>query len=398
MTLCDKVPESTVSSMPTPFYLFDEGIVHNRAKHLRGLMPAGTGLCYAMKANAFIVEQAARDTDRIEACSTGEVRVCQEVGVPDSKIVVSGVSKDADFIYELVSDHPQICRYTAESIRQFDLIERAAAEAGRRVPMLLRLTSGNQFGMSRGDLEELAARCAGNPHIELCGVQYFSGTQKTSLSRLERELAKLDRLVARLNEAGVEVRELEFGPGLPALYFEDADEADAKEDELASGLSELLGSLAFGGDVVLELGRAMAADCGMYATRVVDLKSNKTGGYAIVDGGKHQLVYYGNAMAMSQPPCRVVPARDGGEVRAWNICGSLCTSTDILVKQLEVADLAVGDAIVFERAGAYCMTEGISLFLSRDLPRVYLRGCDGTVRLARDRFETHPLNTPAVRR
>ena len=76
-----------------------------------------------------------------------------------------------------------------------------------------------------------------------------------------------------------------------------------------------------------------------------------------------------------------------------NLCGSLCSMNDIIAKQVELPAISVGDVLCFENTGAYCMTEGISLFLSRDIPAVYLIGEDGRISCARKPFETYVLNT-----
>ena len=83
-----------------------------------------------------------------------------------------------------------------------------------------------------------------------------------------------------------------------------------------------------------------------------------------------------------------------GETMDWNLFGSLCTVNDILVKQMPVRNLTVGDVIVFENTGAYSTTEGIALFLSRDLPKILLRKEDGEIHVLRDSIDTDPLNTP----
>ena len=146
--------------------------------------------------------------------------------------------------------------------------------------------------------------------------------------------------------------------------------------------------------LTFELGRSIAASCGTYMTSVVDAKVNKKQNYAIVDGGIHQLVYYGQSMAMKHPYCHVLPEKQEGETMDWNLFGSLCTVNDILVKQMPVRNLTVGDVIVFENTGAYSTTEGIALFLSRDLPKILLRKEDGEIHMLRDSIDTDPLNTP----
>ena len=393
------VVNKALELFPTPFYLFDEGEVHARIQHLREGLPPHVQLCYAMKANSFILRQAACDADRIEACSPGELRTCFALGIPDSKIVVSGVHKDEAFMKELVDEHPAIARFTVESVAQFNLLECCAQSAGRQIPLLLRLSSGNQFGMDAAILEGLVMRCKDNPAVEFCGIQYFSGTQKTSAKRIGRELAYLDTFIAEIERnCNVAVAELEYGAGLPVLYFDPEQEAAEQQDELMATVSSLLDGMSFSGELSIELGRSIAASCGTYATRIVDVKCNAGENYAIVDGGKHHITYYGNALAMKQPPCRTIPERTTGAHESWNMCGSLCTVNDILVKQMDLCDPRIGDVLVFERCGAYCMTEGISLFLSRDLPRIVLRDIAGNLELVRERFETYSLNTPASSR
>lgn len=205
--------------------------------------------------------------------------------------------------------------------------------------------------------------------------------------------------------------ELEIGPGLPVSYFEGDAFDEAAFIESFSGMLE---NMAFSGSITLELGRSLTASCGTYLTRVVDTKVNAGQRYAIVDGGIHQLVYYGQSMAMKQPPCYLLDADAAAgaatgttsagaaagasapddAVEPWNICGSLCTVNDILAKQLPLAGLDTGSILAFRFAGAYCMTEGISLFLSRDLPKVVVLKHDGEPVLVRDGLRTDIINTP----
>ena len=123
----------------------------------------------------------------------------------------------------------------------------------------------------------------------------------------------------------------------------------------------------------------------------VDKKTNKGQNYAIVDGGIHHSVYYGQTMAMKFPHLDIYPARNDENTEDWNLMGSLCTINDIIIKQYPVSNLQIGDAFIFKNTGAYCMTEGISLFLSRELPQVALLKNDN-LNLVRDAFKTYTLN------
>lgn len=103
-------------------------------------------------------------------------------------------------------------------------------------------------------------------------------------------------------------------------------------------------------------------------------------------------------MAMKQPYLSVCGKETEPCTESWNICGSLCSMNDIIAKQISLPDIEIGDIICFENTGAYCMTEGISLFLSRDIPSVYIKKEDGTYLCVRDSFETFNLNKPNYRK
>ena len=377
-------------SQNTPMYLFDIFKVQDRINYLREKLPTAK-ICYAVKANTFIAGRIADMADRLEICSSGEYYICEKLGIAPEKYVISGVKKEKDFIDQTVSSNEKVGCYTVESQLHFEMLFNAAKKTGRKLNLLLRLTSGNQFGMEESEIEQLISENKDSEFIKIIGIQYFSGTQKTSVKKLKRELEYVDGFLAKLQEdLGFVCEELEYGPGLPAMYFE---EDYFEEEAYLETFHELLGNLKFQGEVILELGRGLAACCGTYFTKVVDKKTNKKENYAITDGGMHQLVYYGQFMAMKHPKMSVFPKRDG-ETKEWNLCGSLCTANDLFVKKLPVANLEIGDIFAFENTGAYCQIEGISLFLSRDLPTIVLREPDGNYTKVRERFETFELNLP----
>lgn len=389
--------ENLAQRFGTPFYLFDEGELLRRISWLRERLPSKVKLVYAVKANPFLVPALASAVERFEACSPGEARICLESGASPSSLVVSGVYKDEPSTARLMDEAPGTGRFTAESLAQFELIRRLAKERGIRVSVLLRLTSGSQFGFDGEQVAQVAQQFARDEWVDIAGIQFFSGTQKTSLKRYARELGRLEDFLDHLRSTcGFEARELEYGAGLPVEYFAPQDEQ--ADGELVCELGRLIQDMRFQGDVAIELGRSIAASCGTYVTRIVDAKVNRGQRYAIADGGMHQIVYYGSSMAMKTPPCHVLRKGDAAEhadrSELWNVCGSLCTTNDVMVKQAPLGPLDVGDLLVFERAGAYCMTEGISLFLSRELPRVLAASATGEVRLLRDAVPTDAFNSP----
>ena len=272
MMIDDATLQNALDACPTPLYLFDQQVLNDRITRLRASLPSRIKLCYAMKANPFIVREASALADCVEACSPGEVLICANAGVPFEKIVLSGVWKDRRCLDDLFQADRIPHRFTIESSQQLkDLVELANAYR-RRVNVLFRLSSENQFGVDSATLKELIAGCKDDPFISIQGIQYYSGTQKTSLKKLDRELNKLHRIVAEVEAAcSVKLNEIEYGPGLPVEYFDENEErARSAQDEPVAELATLLDGFPFEGDIVLELGRSIAADCGAYLTSVVE--------------------------------------------------------------------------------------------------------------------------------
>lgn len=384
--------ERLLQENKTAFYVFDIAKLKARIAHLQAALPPEVVLCYAVKANTFITKELIDTIHRFEVCSPGEAEICCAVGVPSENMVISGVYKTPEVMEAMVADLDFSPIYTVESLEQYELFRRLAQQYDRTLPLLLRLTNGSQFGINKGDIEAIVAQREETPEVDLLGIQFFSGTQKTSLKKLKREVGKLDDLLTLLEEKhGFVAQELEYGPGFPVNYFQ-PDELD--EAELLAGFSELLHDMTHHPKITLELGRSIAASCGTYYTHIVDLKRNQEQNYALVDGGMHHLVYFGQHMAMKQPFFHVCGKEHLPATDQWNLCGSLCSMNDVMTKQSPLPDLALGDVLAFENAGAYCMTEGISLFLSRDIPAVYLLLENGTAVQVRKAFDTATLNQP----
>ena len=384
-----EIIENILNNFETPIYVFDIDKLKQRIKFLRENLTKRLELCYAIKANTFIVKEINDDVDRFEVCSPGEYSICEEANITPEKIVISGVYKTPSVIDYMITNNSKIGRYTVESIEQLNLLEELSKKHNVTLKVLLRLTSGNQFGINEEDIENIISKKDSYTNLYFEGIQYFSGTQKRTNKRLQKEIDYIDEFLLKLQEKYSYVAdELEFGTGFPVHYFQ-GEEFD--EVEFLKEFSNGIDNMKYKGKIVIELGRSIAASCGYYITKVVDKKTNKGQNYAILDGGIHHLVYYGQTMAMKFPHLEIYPARNAENTEYWNLMGSLCTINDIIIKQYPVKNLQIGDSFIFKNTGAYCMTEGISLFLSRELPQVALLKNE-KLELVRDTFKTFTLN------
>lgn len=382
--------QDIAASFATPAFIFDADEFGRRAKNVKSAI-GGASLCYSIKANPFLLACLPEEIDRVEVCSPGELAICRRVGVDPSTVVYSGVNKGSEDIAEAIEYGAELL--TAESLRQLGLINAAALAAGKRVRVALRLTSGNQFGMDSENLKRAVAEKGSYEGVDIVAIHYYSGTQKKKLAVVEKELAELEELADTLEERfGLFGISLEYGPGLPADYF--GDDPEGRDMAVLAEAGAMIAAVAARRSVTVEFGRFLASPCGTYLTAAADIKNNNGENFVICDGGINHLKYYGQTMAMQTPPITLL-GDHGEKTEDYTLCGSLCTTADILVRKVTLPALSVGDVLAFGRCGAYSVTEGIGLFLSRQLPRIVLHSERGGNRLLRDFYGTDILNSPA---
>ena len=374
----------------TPCFVFDEEALAQRMQEIRQIAGDSVHLCYSIKANPFLLPAMRRLTELLEVCSPGELTICEDLHVDPDAILFSGVNKTAADIAHAMD--AGVTRFTAESPLHIELLNDAAVARGRVYPVLLRLTAGSQFGMDESDLIDAIAHQERYPGLRFEGIHYFAGTQRKKLSEQRAELAMLGELFDRLKaDYGFTVAKLEYGPGLYFPYFTHEDTSDtlAPLRELAPDLAAMAQRV----HLTVEMGRFFVSACGTYLTTVVDTKVNCGHAYAIVDGGIHHVNYLGGNMGMRLPHIRQLPGLlHVDEVpKDYVLCGSLCTTADVLVRKLPLCALSRGDVLAFENIGAYAVTEGPALFLSRDLPRIVLHDAAGD-RLVRDTIHASSIN------
>lgn len=382
--------QDIAASFATPAFIFDADEFGRRAKNVKSAI-GGASLCYSIKANPFLLACLPKEIDRVEVCSPGELAICRRVGVDPSTVVYSGVNKGSEDIAEAIEYGAELL--TAESLRQLGLINAAALAAGKRVRVALRLTSGNQFGMDSENLKRAVAEKGSYEGVDIVAIHYYSGTQKKKLAVVEKELAELEELAEELEKRfGLSGISLEYGPGLPADYF--GDDPEGRDMAVLAEAGAMIAAVAARRSVTVEFGRFLASPCGTYLTAAADIKNNNGENVVICDGGINHLKYYGQTMAMQTPPITLL-GDHGEKTEDYTLCGSLCTTADILVRKATLPALSVGDVLAFGRCGAYSVTEGIGLFLSRQLPRIVLHSERGGNRLLRDFYGTDILNSPA---
>ena len=374
-----------------PAYIFNTDEFEARAALVKQYFGEKTGLCFSIKANPFLLADIPAIFDKIEVCSPGELTVCEKTHADMKRVIFSGVNKGKADVERAMDDG--VGTFTAESWLHIKLINDAAKARGIRVPLLVRLTAGSQFGMDEEDVLDVIRDRDCYEGIEIVGIHFFSGTQKKKAKIIDKELTYVDAFCTRVkDELDFTIDRIEYGTGLAVDYFN--EDADSAEEERLSEISVKIREIAEKYHLTVEMGRFFAAPCGYYLTGVVDVKTNKGINYAILDGGLHQLKYFGQYQGMQIPQIMHIGADDAEEKKPWTLCGSLCTTADVIAGNAEFSDLSIGDILIFCRVGAYSVMEGMSVFLSRDLPQVALYSEKNGLRIVREPFDTDVLNTP----
>ncbi len=375
----------------TPSYVFDTDVFAKRAKAVAEAFGGGVGLCYSIKANPFLLKKLPDVFRYIEVCSPGELSICENCGAPLNKIIFSGVNKTYEDISCAMADDVAI--FTAESPLHIELINKCAVENGKTVRVILRLSNGNQFGMDETDLRHIIENRSDYKGTDIIGLHYFTGTQKKKARIIEKELAMLDEFCCSLkNDYDFTIKHVEYGTGLAVEYYK--DKTDSTDMALLQEIAPIVRKFGEKYPLTVEMGRFFAAECGSYLTKAMDIKLTHDVHYVICDGGINHLNYFGQNMAMLVPPVSVVGKTDSQEYKDYSLCGSLCTTADVLIRKVSLPELSEGDVIAFGRCGAYSVAEGIAAFLSRTMPRVLIYSEDDGISMVRDFFETYTLNTP----
>lgn len=380
--------QTAVERFGTPLYLFDVEAFHSRCQQVKAAWGESVNLCFSIKANPFLVDRLPDCISNLEVCSPGELTICEKRGVEMSRVIFSGVNKSLDEVRRAAEDGVGL--FTAESLLHLQHIQQAAEEKGTTLPVLVRLSAKSQFGIDEETFLHIIDHRQDYPNLEIKGIHYFSGTQKKKAAVIEKELTYLTRFLADLEmKHDFRMEKVEYGTGLGVEYF--ADRARETEQALLEAVAPALRELAKAYELTVEMGRFFAAPCGTHFTTVADTKTNYGINYAICDSGLHMLKYDGQIQGMQIPPVQKLAGQEV-PLEDWTLCGSLCTTADVLARKVPIGHLVPGDVLAFGCAGAYSVTEGIAAFLSREMPAVALRHPDGTLEQLRGILRTDTLN------
>lgn len=370
--LLEKLQKEKVENIlsNTPCYLMSEQRLIESIYIIRDLCGENIKICYSVKSNPWMTTCAKNYVDQVEVCSDGELSICKAAGVDCSTIIAGGIYKDKKYLTHIIES--EIGIISLESKKQVEMLQKQFVQNKVQCRCLLRLSSGNQFGFSNTEIVDILKEKEKYPNLLFAGIHYYSGTQKKRPEDILQEMEAIEREINRIqNLFTTKNIILEYGPGIGFPYFN--KEKEQTHFEILNVISNFLKKWAKKYELILEFGRICTAEAGEYITKIVDIKENGGRKYYILDGGHHHVNYYGEAAGFRIPYFSVIQNKQKFKQKEKvTVCGSLCTSSDIMMRDVEIETCGIGDYIVFCNTGAYSSTESRALFLSREYPNIFI--------------------------
>jgi len=370
----------------TPFYAYDRSLLSARVAQLRAALPADVHLHYAIKANPMpaVVQHMAGLVDGFDVASGGELKVVLDTTMPPLQISFAGPGKGERELRQAIAAGIVI---NLESERELERIVMIATETGTRPKVAVRVnpdfelkSSGmkmgggpKQFGIDAELVPDLLAQMKTLP-VEFWGFHIFSGSQNLKAESIIEAQTKTFELARRLAAyAPGPVRLLNLGGGFGIPYFPGEQPLDLKAvgENLAALMPDARRDFPEA-EFVIELGRYLVGEAGIYVSRVIDRKESRGQVFLVTDGGLHHHLAasgnFGQVIRKNYPVLVGNRVKPQGEATSASAVGPLCTPLDLLGDRMELGHAREGDLIVVLQSGAYGLTASPTAFLGHPAP------------------------------
>lgn len=345
----------------TPTYIYSRATIERHWHAFNNAVSKHKHLvCYAVKANSNIgvLSVLAKLGSGFDIVSAGELHRVIKAGGDPTKVVFSGVAKTEQEIAFALEQN--IKCFNVESKPELDRINRVAEKLGVKAPISLRINpdvdakthpyistglKANKFGISKDDAKAVYGYAKQLPNLDIQGMDCHIGSQLTSIAPFVDALERLLVLIDELAKDGIIISHLDVGGGLGVTYN---DETPPHPNEYAAAMAEKM----VGREdlmLILEPGRAIAANAGILITKVEFLKTGEEKNFAIVDAAMNDLLR--PALYSAWQKIEPVIKREGTEI-IYDVVGPVCETGDFLGKERPLT-IEPNDYLAVKSAGAY---------------------------------------------
>lgn len=367
----------------TPFYAYDRGLIDRRVAELRAALPTGIQIHYAVKANPMpaLVGHLATRVDGLDVASAGELKLALDTGIAPEHISFAGPGKRLNELEQAVA--AGIC-INVESATEVKRLAEISQRIGWKARVAIRINPDfelksagmkmgggpKQFGVDAEQAPNLLKQI-GQMELAFEGFHIYAGSQNLKASTIVEAQNKSWELVQRLSEhSPAPVRSINLGGGFGIPYFPGEQALDLQP--IADNLQKILSNATLllpEARLVIELGRYLVGEAGIYVARIIDKKVSRGHTFLVTDGGMHHhLAASGNLGQVIRKNYPVCIGNRIGETltEPVSIVGPLCTPLDILADKVALPDAQADDLVVVFQSGAYGASASPQGFLSHD--------------------------------
>lgn len=371
----------------TPLYIYDRDIIKKRCRLLRDTLPGNLKIYFAVKANPNleIIRLMGELYDGFDVASAGEAERVIKAGIDPDRISFAGPGKSVAELQYVIDR--QIGGVSIESEQEFDHIRTICKQLGKVANVFVRVNpdfdlsqSGmkmgggpKQFGVDSERVPELLKAIKNENLVNFKGIHIFAASQNLIAHALLQTFEKiLEYAVSLVEKTGISIEKLNMGGGFGIPYF--THEQDLDLASVGLGLKKLLkhyGPLLGNTSFIIELGRFVVGECGVYLTKVLYRKISRDHVFLITDGGMHHHIAasgnFGQSLVRRPMPITVAN-RQGAPTEKVHVVGPLCTPLDTF-GYVDLPEAREGDLIAVLNSGAYGFSASPQLFLSHKSPK-----------------------------
>lgn len=373
----------------SPLFIYDRNALDRKWSMLRNSLPSEVDVFYSIKANpnqtilAYFLSQGCG----LEVASGGELFQALQAGCAPDNVVFAGPGKTDGELADAVASG--VGEIHIESLHEAERLSAVARQARRRVKIALRINPAHgvqggamrmggkpaPFGIDEEQLDEVMDRIKSIPVLDLVGLHLFTGTQILDHDIFQGQFEKAVQLAARV-AAHLQrpLKTIDFGGGLGIPYFPHETPLDLSRlgEVLAAIVSQVKRDpLLAEARLILEPGRFLIGEAGIYIARVIDVKPSRGKTFVITDGGMHHhLAASGNLgqTIKRNYPVALVNRLDDPSDATVDVVGPLCTPLDVLARNVCLPKPRVGDLFGVFQSGAYARAASPLGFLSHPTP------------------------------
>ena len=393
---CENVRiRNIVQKHGTPCYIYSHHTLTDHfTKIQRAFAPVHPLICYAMKANdnLAVITTLIKLGAGLDIVSIGELKKALLAGADPKKIVFASVGKTEDEIRQAIK--AGILFFNVESLPELDEINRIAGAMKRRPKVALRInpdvaapthekistgTLTKKFGIDLSTARKIMKNSRAYKHIQFAGLHCHIGSQITSAAPFIRAMKKILEFIKLLEKDGITLEYLDIGGGLGIIY---KDEKPQTAQDFADAILPCLQMTGL--KIVMEPGRFIVGNAGIFVTKVLYVKNNGLKTFVIVDGGMNDLI----RPSLYDAYHEIVPVVQSKASRIKvDVVGPICESGDFFAHARMLPKVKPGDLLAVMSAGAYGYVMASNYNIRGRAPEVIVKGAQFAVTKKRETFE-----------